>query len=46
MNFQIVLVCEQVGKAFPDMRWNERRIEWETVRIAGWLTGELTSLLG
>ena len=40
-----VMVHEQLGKEFPDMRQNERRIkfirEGDMVRTAGWLKGEL-----
>ena len=39
------MVYEQLGKEFPDMRQNERRIkfirEGDMVRTAGWLKGEL-----
>ena len=40
------MVLVQVGKVFPDMRWNERRIKFirlgDTVRTVGQLKGELT----
>ena len=40
------MVCELVGKEFPDMRQNERRIKFirvrEAVRTEGQLKGELT----
>ena len=41
----IVMIHSWVGKEFPDMRQNEREnkvLEWETVRTAGQLKGELT----
>ena len=38
------MVCAQVGKEFPDTRYNERRIEFirmgDTVRTVGQLKGE------
>ena len=39
-----VKVRTQFGKDFPDVRQNEREslLEWETVRTAGQLKGELT----
>ena len=45
-----VLVCARVGKEFPDMRQNERKIkfirEGEAVRTVGRLKGELKPLAG
>ena len=44
------MVCVRVGKEFPDMRQNERRIEFirvrDAVRTAGLLKGESTPLSG
>ena len=41
-----VVVRVQVGKAFPDVRQNEKEIKFirvgDTVRTAGWLKGEPT----
>ena len=49
--FQVfVVVREWVGKEFPDMRQNERRIkfirEGDAVRIAGWLKGKPNPFIG
>ena len=45
-----VVVCMQVGKEFPVMRQNERRIKFirvgGAVRTVGWLKGELNALTG
>ena len=45
-----VLVCARVGKEFPDMRQNERRIkfirEGDTVRTVDWLKIELIPFVG
>ena len=45
-----VMVREPLGKEFPDMRQNERRIkfirEGDVVRTAGWLKGELNLFAG
>ena len=42
---EIVMVCVRVGKEFPDMRQNERRIKFirvrDAVRTVGQLKGEL-----
>ena len=44
------MVYVQVGKEFPDMRQNERGIEFiragNTVRIAGWLKEESMPFMG
>ena len=44
------MVCVWVGKEFPDMRQDERRINFismgDAVRTAGQLKGELTHFLG
>ena len=41
-----VVVCEWIGKEFPNMSQNEREIKFirvgDTVRTAGQLKGELT----
>ena len=43
------MVCAQVGKESPDMRQNERSIEFikagDIVRTAGWLKEELTPFM-
>ena len=43
---ETVMVCVQVGKEFPDMRHNERRIKFirvgDAVRTVGQLKGEPT----
>ena len=43
-------VCVRIGKEFPDMRQNERRIkfirEGDTVRTVDWLKVELTPFVG
>ena len=45
-----LIVCAWVGKEFPDMRQNERRIELikvgEAVRTLGWLKREWTPFVG
>jgi len=45
VNLEIVMVCVWVGKEFPDMRQNERRIKFirvrDAVRTVGQLKGEL-----
>ena len=43
-------VCVRIGKEFPDMRQNERRIkfirEGDTVRTVDWLKIELIPFVG
>ena len=45
-----VMICVRVGKEFPYMRQNERRIkfirEGDAVRIAGWLKGKPNPFIG
>ena len=43
-----VVACTQVGKEFPDMRKNERRVrlEWERPLKLGWLKGESNTFAG
>ena len=45
-----VVVCVQVGKELPDMRENDKRKEFisvrDTVRTVGQLKGELMPLAG
>ena len=44
------MVCAWIGKEYPDMRQNERRIkfirEGDDVRTVDWLKGELTVRTG
>ena len=44
------MVCARVGKEFPDMRQNERRIKsirvGDAIRIEGQLKGQPTAFVG